>query len=267
MQKITSRDNEQIKFAGRVRDGKAANLIFVEGLRLAEEALRSNLEISDIFFTENFAAHARGKAFLENAKAENFFEIPESLADSISDKKNSGGVIAIASKPANGKNVIEAAIKSGGREFPLVILLHQINNAANLGAVLRTAEAAGISGVVLTKNSTGAFTPKALRGAMGASFRLPIWMNANFFEALDWADQAGLVSVCADARAEKSYTELDWKMPRLVIFGSEAHGLSEREKASVIEEMKIPMENEVESLNLAVSSGVILFEAKRQLAD
>lgn len=163
--------------------------------------------------------------------------------------------------------MIEAALESGGREFPLVILLHQINNAANLGAVLRTAEAAGISGVVLTKNSTGAFAPKALRGAMGASFRLPIWMNADFFEALDWADRAGLVSVCADARAEKSYTEIDWKMPRLVIFGSEAHGLSEREKASVIEEMKIPMENAVESLNLAVSSGVILFEAMRQLAD
>lgn len=264
MQKITSRDNQKIKFAARVREGKAAELIFIEGLRLAEEVLRSNLDISDIFFTEDFAGSERGKTFLENAKAENFFQIPESIADSLSDKKNSQGVILICSKPVNGKIVLEAKLQINACEFPLVVMLHQINNAANLGAVLRTCEAAGVSGAVMTKSSVGAFTPKALRGAMGASLRLPIWTNADFFEVLDWANEKNLVSICADAHAEKSYTQIDWKTPRLLIFGSEAHGLSAREKASVVESMKIPMENDVESLNLAVSCGVILFEAKRQ---
>jgi RNA methyltransferase, TrmH family len=262
MQKITSRDNQKIKFARNVRDGKVANSIFIEGLRLAEEASTSNLEISDIFFTESFAANPRGKTFLENARSANFYEIPESISTSLSDKKNSQGIIVIAAKPRNGKNVVEAKIKNS--EFPLVVLLHQINHPSNLGAVLRSAEAAGVSGVILTKSSAGVFAPKALRGAMGAAFRLAIWKDADFFEALDWANEHGLVSVFADARAEKSYTEIDWKTPRLVIFGSEAHGLSKREKASVVESMKIPMENDVESLNLAVSSGVILFEAKRQ---
>jgi TrmH family RNA methyltransferase len=264
MEKITSRDNQKIKFAGRVRDGKADELLFIEGLRLAEEALRSNLNISEIFFTEDFAESERGKAFLKKAGEGNFYEASENVFNSISDTKHSQGVIVIASKPETGKSVVEAKLPNEAREFPLVVLLHQINNPSNLGAILRTCEAAGVSGVVLTKNSADVFSPKALRGAMGASFRLAIWNDADFFDALNWANEKDFVSVYADAGAEKSYAEIDWETPRLVIFGSEAHGLSKREKASVIEEMKIPMENDVESLNLAVSCGVILFEAKRR---
>jgi tRNA G18 (ribose-2'-O)-methylase SpoU len=154
---------------------------------------------------------------------------------------------------------------SANENLPLVILLHQINNPANLGAILRTCEAVNIAGVILTTNSADAFSPKALRGAMGASLRLPIWMGADFFEVLDWARTKDLISVSADVNAARSYLEIDWIKPRLLIFGSEAHGLSAKEKETIDESLLIPMENKVESLNLAVSCGVILFEAKRQI--
>lgn len=265
MLKITSRDNKKIKFAKKVRDGKVDNVIFIEGLRLAEEALRSNLTISDIFFTESFGKTERGKNFLQKAENFNLFEISENIFDSISDTKHSQGVILIAAKPETGKSFLEVNLRNNLREFPLVVLLHQINNPSNLGAILRTAEAAGVSGVILTENSVDVFSPKALRGAMGASLRLPIWNNVDYFEALDWAKEKNLISICADINAEKSYAEIDWKKPRLLIFGSEAHGLSEQERAKVDQSLIIPMENEVESLNLAVACGVILFEAKRQI--
>ncbi len=100
---------------------------------------------------------------------------------------------------------------------------------------------------------------------MGASLRLPIWEGADLFEILDWARGKNLTSVCADVNAKKSYLETDWTKPRLLIFGSEAHGLSAEEKEAIEESLLIPMENGVESLNLAVSCGVILFEAKRQI--
>jgi len=100
---------------------------------------------------------------------------------------------------------------------------------------------------------------------MGASFRLPIWTEADFFEVLGWAKEKNLISICADVNAKKSYLEVDWRKAHLLIFGSEAHGLSQKERESVAEGLIIPMENEVESLNLAVSAGVILFEAKRQI--
>ncbi len=88
MLKITSRDNQKIKFAKKVRDGKIDDVIFIEGLRLAEEALRSNLTISDVFFTGNFSKTERGKALLQKAGNFNLFEISQNIFDSISDTKH-----------------------------------------------------------------------------------------------------------------------------------------------------------------------------------
>ncbi|CAN5404568.1 RNA methyltransferase [soil metagenome] len=262
MLKITSRDNQRLKFARKVGGGRIKNTIFVEGLRLAEEVLRAELKIFDVLFTENFRQTERGHKFLQNIKdkADNCAEVSEKIFNSLSDTKNSQGIFIIAAKPATGKSIIEANL----RKIPLFILLHQINNPSNLGAILRTAEAADVSGIILTENSADVFSPKALRGAMGASFRLPIWTNVDFFEVLNWSKEKNLISVCADVNAEKSYLEVDWKKPRLVIVGSEAHGLNSEERGEIDESLIIPMENNVESLNLAVSCGVILFEAKRQ---
>ena len=245
-----------------VRDGRVKEQIFVEGLRLCEEAFRANLKISEVFVTENFAQNERNENFLKEAEKFNLFEVSSKIFDSLSDTKTSQGVILIAEKPTHGKNIIEAKLNE--TKFPLVVLLHQINNPTNLGAILRTAKAVDVAGIITTKNSTDVFSPKALRGAMGAAFRLPLWTNADYFEALEWARAKNLKSVCADIRSGKSYTEIDWTIGRLLVFGSEGHGLSQMERDVTDESLIIPMENDVESLNVAVACGVILFEAKRQ---
>ncbi len=263
MLKISSRDNSKIKFARKVRDGLEKDLIFVEGLRLAEEVSRSRLKIFDVYFTEGLARTKRGAAFLQTAETSNLTEVSEQVFDSFADTKNSQGIVVIGEKPAANRKIIEAKLAETSKT-PLLVLLHQINNPSNLGAILRTGEAADITGVILTKNSADAFSPKALRGAMGAGLRLPMWTNADFFEVLSWAKDNNFTSVCADVNAQKSYLEIDWQKPRLLIFGSEAHGLSAEEYEKIDESLLIPMANDVESLNLAVSAGVILFEAKRQ---
>ncbi len=247
-----------------MRDGNINDLIFVEGLRLCEEVLRSNLKIDEIFFTESFTKNERGEEFFAKLSAKNIAvaEVSDKVFNSLADTKTSQGIVLICHKPETSRRLIEASWEKNKREFPLIVLLHQINNPSNLGAILRSNEAVGVAGVILTYNSADAFSPKALRGAMGASFRLPIWEQADFFEVLDWAKENNLVSVCADINAEKSYLEIDWKKPRLLIFGSESHGLSAEERAEVDESLVIPMENGVDSLNLAVSCSVILFEAK-----
>ncbi len=264
MLKITSRDNQRLKFARRVRDGNEANFIFVEGARLVEEVTRSNLKIFDVLFTESFQQTERGHLFLHHIENPNLAEVSENIFNSLSDTKNSQGVIVICEKPPTGKNFVERTL-SANQTLPLVVLLHQINNPANLGAILRTCEAVNAAGVILTSHSADAFSPKALRGAMGASLRLSLWTNADFFEVLRWARGRTLTSICADVNAKKSYLETDWTKPQLLIFGSEAHGLNAEERAVIDESLIIPMANRVESLNLAVSCGVILFEAKRQL--
>jgi len=262
MLKITSRDNQRLKYARQVRDGNVENLIYVEGARLAEEALRSNLKIYDVLFTESFSSAERGQFFLQSIENYNHAEVSENIFDSLSDTKNSQGIIVVCEKPPTGANFIERNL-SANETLPLVVVLHQINNPANLGAILRTCEAVNTAGVILTKNSADVFSPKALRGAMGASFRIALWTEADFYKVLDWARMKNLISVCADVNASKSYSEIDWEKPRLLIFGSEAHGLSAEQRELIDESLLIPMENEVESLNLAVSCGVILFEAKR----
>ncbi len=266
MLKISSRDNPKIKQVRKVRDGLIDRLIFVEGLRLAEEVSRSGLTISELLYTEDFAQTERGRGFLQTAETSNLTEVSDKIFDSLADTKNSQGIILICEKPLTDQNIIEAN-QAKSSKFPLIVLLHRINNPANLGAILRTCEAVGVSGVIITNYSTDAFSPKALRGAMGASLRLPMWTNADFYEVLNWAKANNFTSVCADVNAKKSYLEIDWRKPRLLVFGSEAHGLSAEEFGKVDEDLLIPMENSVESLNLAVSAGVILFEAKRQSKD
>ena len=265
MLKITSRDNQRLKFARRVRDGNVEDLIFVEGVRLAEEVLRSNLKISDVLYIESFAETERGRALLKRFQNLNRAEVSPNIFASLADTKTSQGIIVICEKPTTSKHFIETNLLSEIK-LPLVILLHQINNPANLGAILRTAEAADVAGVIITANSADAFSPKSLRGAMGASLRLALWNDAKFYEVIEWAKAKDLTSVCADIKSETNYLEVDWKAPRLLVFGSEAHGLSAEEREEIDENLLIPMENGVESLNLAVACAVIVFEAKRQIS-
>lgn len=265
MLEITSRENPRLKHARKVRGGREKDAIFVEGLRLAEEGVKSGLHILECFLTEEIKENERAKDLLAqiNRKTKNLFQVPEQIFNSLSDTKTSQGIILICGKPETGKDIAEKAFSLNFEKFPLIVLLHQINNPSNLGAILRTAEAVGVSSVILTENSADVFSPKALRGAMGASFRLIFWTNADFREAMDWARDKNLISICADVNSKKSLWEIDWKKPRLLIFGSEAHGLSAEERNLVDEGLIIPMETEVESLNLAVSCGIVLYEAKR----
>jgi len=265
MLKITSRENAKLKLARKVRDGHLKDLIFVEGLRLAEEVLRSEIKISEIFVVENFDQTARNarllKAFQNNNSSLN--DVPEKLFGSIADTKTSQGIILICERPPTEKHDLETRFTLQKDQLPIVVLLHEINNPSNLGAILRTAEAVNVAGIIISKNSADVFSPKSLRASMGAGLRLNIWTNADFDEALAWSREKNLTSVAADINAAKSYTEIDWQKPKLLIFGSEAHGLRAEDFQKIDEGLIIPMENGVESLNLAVSCGIILFEAKK----
>ena len=259
IEKITSRDNRRLVMARKIRDGEIADRIFIEGRRLAVEALRSEISIDECFVVEGFRD---GELLAAVGKRTSVFAgLPERVFGSIADTDRPQGIILIAKRPKTGADAIKSRTGEGG--LPVTVFLKEINNPSNLGAIMRTAEAADIAGVIISTKSADIYSPKALRAAMGASFRLRVWENADFEEVLQWAKEAKLLTTAADVSAAENYTQVDWKMPRLLIFGSEAHGLSDAELKKIDELIKIPMENGVESLNLAVSAGIILFEAKR----
>lgn len=257
---ITSRDNAKLKFARAVRDGRESGIVFVEGVRLVREAFRSQIEIQHLLLSADPGDSIEQSQFaelVENTRLK-ITKVASNLFPSIADTENSQGVIALARRPVRTLEDI------GLGEKGLVIFLQKVNNPSNLGAVVRTAEAAGASGLIVSKGSSDAFSPKAIRASMGSCFRLPVVEDVEFNEAIRWAIENGLVPTAADISAKESYSEADWTKPRLLVFGSEAHGLDERELGKIEHVVRIPMENDVESLNLAVSTGIILFEAKRQ---
>ena len=264
MTKITSRDNSLLRRARAVRDGKVKESIFVEGLRLCEEALSSGLKIEAAIYSEEIARKERAAELIERLEAtsEKSASVSEKLLESISYTKTPQGIVVLAVRPMLAKDEFKARQSAS----PLLVVMHGINNPVNVGAIIRTAEAAGVTGIIATAGTVDPFSPKALRGAMGSAFRLPIWTGANYSEVVSWCVRRDVRTICADIEGERSFTEIDWVGPSALIVGPESTGLSSNEIASADEAVRIPMEGSVESLNVAVATAVVLYEAHRQRA-
>ena len=259
---ITSRDNTLLRLARAVRDGKDTDYVFVEGLRLCEEALRSGLPIDAVIVSEELLQKEKPASVITQLSqaSQRSASVSEKLLESISFTKTPQGIVVLARRPES----TEARLSASIDKDPLLVVIHQINNPVNVGAVLRTAEAAGASGVIATRNTSDPFSPKSLRGAMGSAFRLPIWFGPDYDEVIRWCRERGVETICADAEATLSYTDLDWTRASALIMGPESTGLTDAETNSASQVVSIPMHGAVESLNVSVAAGILLFEAARQ---
>jgi RNA methyltransferase, TrmH family len=260
-QVISSRDNSLLQKARAVREGKIKELIFVEGLRLCEEALASDLEIEAVIYSEEIAQKKRAAIFLENVVpvAGRMAAVSEKLLATISYTKTPQGIILLASRPASGSELLKSTETPG-----LLVVMHGINNPVNVGAIMRTAEAAGATGAIATVQTSDPFSPKALRGAMGSAFRLPVWSGPTYEQVLEWCRANSIQTLCADARGSTDYTRINWKLPTALVLGSESEGFSKEELEAADKSVSVPMYGSVESLNVAVTAGVLLYEASRQ---
>ncbi len=259
---ITSRDNPLLRLARSVRDGKTDEFIFVEGLRLCEEASRSNLSLEAVIVSDQLAAKEKAVALIEDlagvSKRTAF--VSERLLESISYTKTPQGIVLLAKRPETSEQLFAAR----QQDPELIVIMQRINNPVNVGAILRTAEAAGATGVIATQNTADPFSAKALRGAMGSTFRLPVWLAPDYSETVAWCWQRGIQTIGADVHAAISYDEVDWSQPSALILGAESSGLSSEEIAAATTSVRIPMQGPAESLNVAVATGVLLYEAARQ---
>ena len=261
---ITSRDNSLLRQARAVRDGKIDELIFVEGLRLCEETQRSNLVIDAVIVSEELMRKERAaQAIAELSRvSKRTASVSEKLLESISYTKTPQGIVVLAERPDSSEEHLAVSLA----EDPLIVVLHQINNPVNVGAILRTAEAAGASAVITTRNTSDPFSPKSLRGAMGSAFRLPIWNGPAFDEVIEWCREREITTVCSDAEADTDYTDLDWTRAVALLLGPESTGFTAEELMNADRRVKIPMKGLAESLNVSVAAGILLFEAARQRA-
>ena len=259
---IKSKDNSLLRRARAVRDGKIDDLIFVEGLRLCEEALSAGLKIEAVIYSEEIAVKERPAQFLKQVSAvtERQASINERLLATISYTKTPQGIVVLARRPdSSSKQLIVEESKDA-----LIIVMHGVSNPLNVGAIMRSAEAAGATAAIATKSTTDPFSAKSLRGAMGSAFRVPTWVGPDYLEMLSWCRARNIRTVCADVATGMPYTDIDWKRSTALIIGPEATGLSPEELAAAGTAIRIPMHGKVESLNAGVAAGIMLYEAARQ---
>lgn len=259
---ISSRDNDRVRHARKVREGQVPDEIFIEGVRLCEQAVQANLQITGVFHTEHVGFDDRGESLLAEVgkRFSDAIVVTDSVFASLSDTKSPQGIALLAGRP----QADERTFVSAQSDTPLIVIAHRLNNPANAGAIVRAAEGAGATGLIATKGTADIFSAKALRGAMGSSFRLPIWIGAELPAAIAMCRSRGIRSICIDARATRAYTECDWTIACAVVVGPEAEGFDSEEIALSDGALRIPMREPVESLNAAVATGIVLYEARRQ---
>jgi RNA methyltransferase, TrmH family len=258
---ITSASNERLKQARRVRDGREPDLIFVEGARLVEECLQSGLKLTACFHETDPTPQARKLIDEMASRGCPLYPALRAALETVGDVVTTQGLIVIAEKPEFN---FDSALQARDGVAPLLVCLDSPQDPGNFGTIVRTAEAAGASGVVATKGSVDAFAPKTLRSSMGSAFRLPIVSGVNVEELQPRARAAKLRMVATTAAGETVYSDYDWRRPTMVVFGNEAHGVGRELLERCDERLRIPLRAPVESLNIAAAAAVILFEVARQ---
>jgi len=260
---ITSSSNERLKRARRVRDGREPGLIFVEGERLIEECLQSGLKLTACFHAPDPNPRAQ-KIIAQMARLDcPLYPATRAALDTVSDTVSAQGLIAIAERP---ESVFDQTLPARDDVAPLIVCLDRAQDPGNFGTIVRTAEAAGASGVVATKGSVDAFSPKTLRSSMGSAFRLPLVTGLEQEELLSRVRAAKLRVVATAASGEMVYSDYNWRRPTMVIFGAEASGVGLELLERCDERLRIPLRAPVESLNVAAAAAAVLFEAARQRA-
>lgn len=276
---ITSLHNEKVKWVRSLARSKAreeARMMVLEGARLVEEAILSGATVEEVFMTSEFASAPAGEAILTRAVALGIrcTFVSDKVLDAMAQTENPQGVVALAGyvdRPLSevvgtrGRSGEEGKSADPVEDRPAFLLVAAgVQDPGNLGTMVRSAAAAGATGVVITRGSCDIYNPKALRATMGSVFRIPVVRGVSFAETVDTLRACGIRIVGTWAGSGRVYYEVDLTIPCAIVVGSEARGLSDQDKAACDLGVEIPMHNGVESLNAAVAAAVTLFEAARQ---
>lgn len=246
---------------GRFRDagtGQAGDVMLVEGPKLLGEALAAGLtpveaafDVGRIEALGPLLDALRGSGAAVHACA-------DTVCARLSFVTTPQGIAAVFRRP----HCDDARLLGTGRA--LVLIAAGVKDPGNLGALLRAAEAAGASGVLALRGGACVFREKAVRGAAGSTFRLPVRSAVPVEDALAFVTRHGLALLVADEHGDRDYLDADLRVPCAVVVGGEGEGIPAAIAAGAAAHLRVPMQGQVESLNVAVAAGVLLYEARRQ---
>lgn len=260
--RITSARNDNIKFVKSLHNRKTREelgLFFIEGIRFTEEAVRAGAEIKWVFFSRKLLETRGGRQVLDEVTGTGVqaFEVSDSIFENISDTGTPQGILAVI-------KIKKYTIEDLTLEKGLLVLMESVQDPGNMGTIIRTADASGAKGVVLSKGCVDVYNPKTLRSTMGSIFHLPVYRSADFIKDVKEIKKLGVKALVSHLKGEKYHFEVDMQGSVAIIIGNEANGISE-EAASLADELvKIPMPGQAESLNASVAAGILMYEAVKQ---
>ena len=262
---ISSRSNETIKRAVRLSNSaeyrRECKLYFLEGARLCADAARSSVVIHTLMYTER-AKEKYGKYLLPiMEKAQEIYLIGPQPAQALSCTKTPQGIFCVCEMPHS--TTPENTLQKPGS----YIALENLQDPANMGTILRTAEALGVSGIILGGSCCDIYSPKVLRASMGAVFRVPFFMEKNLPNYLLNLNQRGFVTAAAvpDSNAQP-VTEMNFSGSCVLAVGNEGNGLTQETRKACSAEITIPMLGRAESLNASAAAAILIWEMMKHQA-
>jgi TrmH family RNA methyltransferase len=273
---ITSPSNPRVSRARALqtpRGRKKHGLFLMEGPHLLEVLLDSDILPAEVYYQPVLLERtAEGRALLQRVlhsrglSTNDRVEVSERVIESISDTQTSQGVVSVLPLSAFLPQQTQTRRPPGTR--PALLILDGLSDPGNMGTILRTALAADVAEVLLTPNCVDCFSPKVVRAAAGAHAALPVAVDQSWDaieEHIEKHCKGQLRVLLAEAGTAHSYFEHDLRAPFALIAGSEAHGPSPEARRRATATISIPLANKVESLNAAIATAIILYEAVRQL--
>lgn len=253
---ITSTDNKRIKnvtaLLEKAKARKEQDAFVIEGIKLFEEAPEDS--ILEVFVSESYKG-PRGKLDkmpFEVVKDEVFRKMTDTLTPQ--------GILCVVKK----RHYSLSDILKSQKNAPCFLVLETLQDPGNLGTIMRTAEGAGITAVVMSADTVDIYNPKTVRSTMGSIFRVPFVYTEDLEGSIKTLKNAGVQCYAAHLKGEKSCFQHDYTKPTAFFIGNEGNGLTDKTAALADTYIKIPMEGKLESLNAGVSAAILMYETKRQ---
>ena len=255
---ITSSSNAQVKqmiqLNKKARERRKQDVFIVEGLRMFREVPRDRLVKT--YVSENFLEDPEHEALLQGIPYE---VVKDSVFAQMSDTLTPQGVLTVVRQY---HYTMEELM--GEKEHPLFLVLEDLQDPGNAGTILRTGEGAGVSGVFLTKTCVDITNPKVIRSTMGSIYRMPFLYVEDVVSLEKKLKEKGIRSFAAHLKGENSYDHESYKGGTAFFIGNEGKGLTDQAADAADCLIRIPMCGKVESLNAAMASGILMYEAARQ---
>lgn len=257
MNNIESLQNIKIKQIIKLRNNherKKTGLFIIEGREELGRAYQSNVETEYILLSSDLLNNI--PAYLKNEERKIYY-LPLEIFKKISYKENPDGILAVAKR----KDVEINDLKIN--KNALVLILESLEKPGNLGAILRSADASQVDAVIVCDQRTDIYNPNVIRASLGTVFSVPL-VVAEKENVLFWLKRNKIFSFATTPRAKKFYTEIDFTKSTALVIGTEHEGLSDFWIQNTDAQIKIPMLGKIDSLNVSVSTAVILYEIIRQ---